>query len=309
MCVVPAPFGGDVTIYSSTQIPHILKIQLAIVSGSRSTGSGSSHRRSAAASGRSSTSTPRRCSRSARVRLERPVRWIEERSENTHATTQGRGMIQEIELAADADGRITAVRAPPRRHGRVPPAGHAGHPVARRVRVPRRVRHPRVLVHVHGRLHEQDADGRVPRCGAAGGDVRDRAGDRRARGRVGVDPVEIGGGTSSPPTSSPTRPPPGSSSTAATTSPRSTGRSRSSATTSVRADQRRAVPAATRSTSASACRPMSRCAGSRRAACSVSRTSVPADGTHARCGCSPPARSRWSPVPRRTGRVTRRGGR
>ena len=43
-------------------------------------------------------------------RLKRPVRWIEERSESTTATIQGRGMIQDIELAADADGRITAVR-------------------------------------------------------------------------------------------------------------------------------------------------------------------------------------------------------
>ena len=33
MCIVPEPFGGDFTIYSSTQIPHILKIQLAIMLG------------------------------------------------------------------------------------------------------------------------------------------------------------------------------------------------------------------------------------------------------------------------------------
>jgi carbon-monoxide dehydrogenase large subunit len=44
-------------------------------------------------------------------RLKRPVRWNEERTENTQATIQGRGMIQEIELAADADGKVTAVRA------------------------------------------------------------------------------------------------------------------------------------------------------------------------------------------------------
>ena len=39
-----------------------------------------------------------------------PVRWVEERSENTQATIQGRGQIQEIELAADDKGKITAVR-------------------------------------------------------------------------------------------------------------------------------------------------------------------------------------------------------
>ncbi len=44
-------------------------------------------------------------------RLGVPIRWAEERGENTQATVHGRGQIQEMELAADADGRITAVRA------------------------------------------------------------------------------------------------------------------------------------------------------------------------------------------------------
>ena len=39
-----------------------------------------------------------------------PVRWVEERTENALATIQGRGQIQDIELAADADGKLTAVR-------------------------------------------------------------------------------------------------------------------------------------------------------------------------------------------------------
>jgi carbon-monoxide dehydrogenase large subunit len=43
-------------------------------------------------------------------RLKRPVRWMEERSENALATVHGRGQIQHIELAADADGKVTAVR-------------------------------------------------------------------------------------------------------------------------------------------------------------------------------------------------------
>jgi carbon-monoxide dehydrogenase large subunit len=38
------------------------------------------------------------------------VRWTEERTENSQATIQGRGQIQHVELAADASGRITAVR-------------------------------------------------------------------------------------------------------------------------------------------------------------------------------------------------------
>ena len=39
-----------------------------------------------------------------------PVRWNEERGENAQATIHGRGQIQNIELAADADGKLTAVR-------------------------------------------------------------------------------------------------------------------------------------------------------------------------------------------------------
>ena len=39
-----------------------------------------------------------------------PVRWNEDRSENTMATIHGRGQVQKIELAADADGKLTAIR-------------------------------------------------------------------------------------------------------------------------------------------------------------------------------------------------------
>ena len=44
-------------------------------------------------------------------RLGRPVKWIEERSEAYVATIHGRDVVQEIELAATAEGKITAVRA------------------------------------------------------------------------------------------------------------------------------------------------------------------------------------------------------
>jgi carbon-monoxide dehydrogenase large subunit len=39
-----------------------------------------------------------------------PVRWTETRSEGCQATIHGRGQIQDIELAADADGRLTGLR-------------------------------------------------------------------------------------------------------------------------------------------------------------------------------------------------------
>jgi carbon-monoxide dehydrogenase large subunit len=43
-------------------------------------------------------------------RLGRPVKWTEERSEGNVATIHGRDVIQEIELAATAEGKITGVR-------------------------------------------------------------------------------------------------------------------------------------------------------------------------------------------------------
>jgi carbon-monoxide dehydrogenase large subunit len=111
VCVVPGPMGWDFTVYSSTQIPHILKVQLAIVTGTPehflrvvapAVGGGFGSKLNVYAE-------EALCLALAR-RLGEPVRWIEERGENALATVQGRGQIQEMELAADASGRITAVR-------------------------------------------------------------------------------------------------------------------------------------------------------------------------------------------------------
>ncbi len=112
VAVVPEPYGGDFTIYSATQIPHILKVQLAlccdiaehklrVVAPSVGGGFGSKL---------DVYGEEVLCLLLAR-RLGVPVKWAEERGENTQATVHGRGQIQEMELAADADGKITAVRA------------------------------------------------------------------------------------------------------------------------------------------------------------------------------------------------------
>src|ERR1700737_1629548 len=44
-------------------------------------------------------------------RLGRPVKWIEERSENCAVTWHGRGQLQDVELAAKRDGTVLAVRS------------------------------------------------------------------------------------------------------------------------------------------------------------------------------------------------------
>jgi carbon-monoxide dehydrogenase large subunit len=44
-------------------------------------------------------------------KLGRPVKWSETRSENYQATTHGRNHLQEVELAATQEGKITGIRA------------------------------------------------------------------------------------------------------------------------------------------------------------------------------------------------------
>jgi aerobic carbon-monoxide dehydrogenase large subunit len=109
--VVPQPFGGDFTVYSATQIPHILRIMLALTVGVPET----SLRVIAPAVGggfgcKLDVYAEEALTLALARRLRRPVRWVEERTEHANSTIQGRGQIQHIELAADADGRITAVR-------------------------------------------------------------------------------------------------------------------------------------------------------------------------------------------------------
>lgn len=111
VCVVPAPHAGEYTIYTATQIPHILKLLFALVLGIPE----SKLRVVAPAVGGGFGSKLNiyneevLCLGLAR-KLKRPVRWTETRSENAVATIHGRGQIQDVELAADADGKITAVR-------------------------------------------------------------------------------------------------------------------------------------------------------------------------------------------------------
>ncbi len=111
VAALPQPFGGDVTLYSATQIPHILKIMTAITLGipeqqvrviAPTVGGGFGSKLNVYAE-------ELLCVALARQHNV-PVRWNETRSENAHATIHGRGQIQHIELAADAEGKLTALR-------------------------------------------------------------------------------------------------------------------------------------------------------------------------------------------------------
>jgi aerobic carbon-monoxide dehydrogenase large subunit len=111
VAVVPSPHAQEYTVYSSTQIPHILKVMLAATTGTPeqklrvvapSVGGGFGSKLNVYAEEVLALVLAKK--------LGRPVRWTEDRTENAMATIQGRGQVQHIELAADADGRVTAVR-------------------------------------------------------------------------------------------------------------------------------------------------------------------------------------------------------
>ena len=108
---MPQPFGGDMTLYSSTQVPHILKVMTALTLGipehqmrvvCPAVGGGFGSKLNVYAEELLCVALARKHNV--------PVRWNEERSENALATTHGRGQIQHVELAADADGKLTAMR-------------------------------------------------------------------------------------------------------------------------------------------------------------------------------------------------------
>jgi len=111
VAAVPQPYGGDMTLYSSTQVPHILKVMSALTLGipehqmrvvAPAVGGGFGAKLNVYAEELLCVAL----SRKHKV----PVRWNEERGENTQATIHGRAQQQHIELAADENGKVTAVR-------------------------------------------------------------------------------------------------------------------------------------------------------------------------------------------------------
>ena len=109
--VQPGLANGDFTMWSATQIPHVAKVLFAMVTGisesklrvvAPEVGGGFGSKLDIYAE-------EALCLVVAR-RLRRPVKWIEERSENYLATIQGRGVLQDIELAATDDGKLLGIR-------------------------------------------------------------------------------------------------------------------------------------------------------------------------------------------------------
>jgi carbon-monoxide dehydrogenase large subunit len=108
----PNPAMGDFTLYTSTQIPHILKVGMALGTGIPESKIRIVVPRVGGGFGSKLQVYPEeQLALSLAKRLGRPIKWTETRSENYLATHHGRDQVQEMEIAADEDGKIRGFRA------------------------------------------------------------------------------------------------------------------------------------------------------------------------------------------------------
>jgi len=106
------PAAGDLTLWATTQNPHIVRFLLSLDTGIPE------HKIRVIApevGGGFGSKIPHYPEDAmvvfAAKKLNRPVKWTETRSENYKCTIHGRDHVQEVELAAKKDGTITGLRA------------------------------------------------------------------------------------------------------------------------------------------------------------------------------------------------------
>ncbi len=103
--------GGELTLWTSTQIPHVVRTTLAdvvrlpeheirVIAPEVGGGFGS----------KLDVYGEEGLLGALAIALARPVKWIETRRENFVATVHGRGQVNHVELAAKRDGTITGLR-------------------------------------------------------------------------------------------------------------------------------------------------------------------------------------------------------
>ncbi|MCX5059941.1 xanthine dehydrogenase family protein molybdopterin-binding subunit [Streptomyces sp. NBC_00452] len=109
--VTPLAASGEYTLYSATQIPHIVRVMMAVVTGipehklrviAPDVGGGFGSKLQVYGEEAIALAVARR--------LGRPVKWTESRSEGYLATHHGRGMIQDVEIAANRDGTLLGLK-------------------------------------------------------------------------------------------------------------------------------------------------------------------------------------------------------
>jgi len=109
--VAPLAAADEYTVYSATQIPHILRLMLALVTGTPE------HRIRVIApdvgggfGSKLNVYAEEVLAFVLAKRLGRPIRWTETRSEGYQATIHGRDQIQDISVAATSDGRLLGLK-------------------------------------------------------------------------------------------------------------------------------------------------------------------------------------------------------
>ena len=109
--VAPIAAAGEFTLYSATQIPHILRLMLALTTGiaesklrviAPDVGGGFGSKLNVYAEELLALVLAKR--------LGRPIKWTATRSEGYQTTSHGRDQIQYLEAAVDEDGRLRGMR-------------------------------------------------------------------------------------------------------------------------------------------------------------------------------------------------------
>ena len=106
------PFENKLTLYSSTQIPHFVKVWVAVIAGIPESNVRVVAPEVGGGFGSKIRVYPEEILAAVvSKRLGRPVKWIEDRNENVKATHHGRSQIWDVEVAAKKDGTLLGVRA------------------------------------------------------------------------------------------------------------------------------------------------------------------------------------------------------
>jgi carbon-monoxide dehydrogenase large subunit len=109
--VVVQPQGDNFTMWSATQIPHVLRVMLAMVTGvpehklriiAPDVGGGFG--------GKLQVNPEEVLALLVARRLGKPVKWTETRSESLMAAHHGRGQVQFIDIASDREGNVKGLR-------------------------------------------------------------------------------------------------------------------------------------------------------------------------------------------------------
>jgi carbon-monoxide dehydrogenase large subunit len=107
----PVASAGEFTLYSATQIPHIVRVMLALTTGvpeqklrvvAPDVGGGFGSKLEFYAEEVIALVVAKRLGRS--------VKWTESRSEGYQATVHGRAMLQDLEIAATRDGKVLGLK-------------------------------------------------------------------------------------------------------------------------------------------------------------------------------------------------------